>query len=385
MNIINGGVNAFDYDEKSNLIATGNQNTVVNLFNPYVSDPNGILKGHSRIVLAVKFMPSRSQLISFSADKVLRIWNVPLQVCIQRISNIFPKGPEVSDVITWFDELANRLFISFRYTLLMMEIKPEVTNRVQTHDTSAVSVRYNKFTNQVITMSQDGSVYMWLIESGQKIKSLSQIHGPNTELTCMELDEEFTKLYTAGNDGNVYISDLNGFCMNNLVTSEGQNSEIAQILTLKRRVIAVGWKKSIEVFRENEFRSQNVAPSAWEGKEAHTEDILCCAAMSVAPLLLATGSFDGEIVIWNSSTEFANRHLVSRKRTSAAKKEMTSQSLRSERKASVANAMRKSEVNLADTDVSGNVLVLLVFLTVCMFEFEKIKNVFRRMVRSGCC
>jgi len=152
LNIINGGVNAFDYDEKSNLIATGNQNTVVNLFNPYVSDPNGILKGHSRIVLAVKFMPSRSQLISFSADKVLRIWNVPLQVCIQRISNVFPKGPEVSDVITWFDELANRLFISFRYTLLMMEIKPEVTNRIQTHENSVVSVRYNRVSNQVTDM-----------------------------------------------------------------------------------------------------------------------------------------------------------------------------------------------------------------------------------------
>ena len=94
-------------------------------------------------------MPSRSQLISFSADKVLRIWNVPLQVCIQRISNVFPKGPEVSDVTCWFDELANRLFISFRYTLLMMEIKPEVTNRVQTHDQSVVSVRYNKISNQV--------------------------------------------------------------------------------------------------------------------------------------------------------------------------------------------------------------------------------------------
>ena len=43
----------------------------MNLFNPYVNEPNGILKGHSRIVLAVKFMPSRSQLVSFSADKIL--------------------------------------------------------------------------------------------------------------------------------------------------------------------------------------------------------------------------------------------------------------------------------------------------------------------------
>lgn len=94
MNVLNGGVNGFDFDQKLNLLATANQNTQVNLINPYVNEPNGILKGHSRVVLSVKFMPSRSQLISFSADKILRIWNIQLQICIQRIANIFPKGPE---------------------------------------------------------------------------------------------------------------------------------------------------------------------------------------------------------------------------------------------------------------------------------------------------
>jgi hypothetical protein len=58
-----------------------------------------------------------------------------------------------------------------------------------------------------------------------------------------------------------------------------------------------------------------VNPSKWEGKEVHQEDIFCCAKMKASPLLLATGSFDGEIIIWNSSTEFANKHLTSRKRT----------------------------------------------------------------------
>lgn len=55
-------------------------------------------------------------------------------------------------------------------------------------------------------MSLDGNVFMWLIESGQKIKSLNQLHGPNVEMTCMEFDSEFTKIYTAGNDGNIGVS-----------------------------------------------------------------------------------------------------------------------------------------------------------------------------------
>lgn len=55
-----------------------------------------ILRGHMASVLQVQFIKSRGQLISFSKDKVLRIWDVQLQVCIQRLAGMFPKGPEGS-------------------------------------------------------------------------------------------------------------------------------------------------------------------------------------------------------------------------------------------------------------------------------------------------
>ena len=45
-------------------------------------------------VIQVTFIKQRGQLISFSKDKVLRIWDVQLQVCIQRLAGMFPKGPE---------------------------------------------------------------------------------------------------------------------------------------------------------------------------------------------------------------------------------------------------------------------------------------------------
>lgn len=36
-------------------------------------------------------------------------------------------------------------------------------------------------------------------------------------------------------------------------------------------------------------------------------------------MLLATGGFDGDIVIWNSVTELGSRHLASRKRVIKSK------------------------------------------------------------------
>ena len=57
-------------------------------------DVTQVLRGHMAAVIQVQFNKPRGQLISFSKDKVLRIWDVQLQVCIQRLAGMFPKGPE---------------------------------------------------------------------------------------------------------------------------------------------------------------------------------------------------------------------------------------------------------------------------------------------------
>ena len=62
------------------------------------------------------------------------------------------------------------------------------------------------------------------------------------------------------------------------------------------------------------FKDHTVSPSEWKGTEQHQEDILCAAIMKNPPVLLATGSFDGDIVIWNSVSEIPSKHLSARKR-----------------------------------------------------------------------
>lgn len=46
--------------------------------------------------------------------------------------------------------------------------------------------------------------------------------------------------------------------------------------------------------------------------QEHTDDIL--AVSFSPPNSLATGSYDGEIVVWNNNSEQASRHLVQRSR-----------------------------------------------------------------------
>lgn len=46
---------------------------------------------------------------------------------------------------------------------------------------------------------------MWLIESGQKVKSFNDLHE-TSELTTMEFDETNTRIYTASTDGTIKVS-----------------------------------------------------------------------------------------------------------------------------------------------------------------------------------
>ncbi|XP_064596054.1 WD repeat-containing protein 49-like isoform X2 [Liolophura sinensis] len=308
---ISQGVNDFDYHDSLNLIATAGVNHHVCLWNPYVvSKPNGVLRGHMASVVQVQFNPSRGQLISFSKDKVLRIWDVQLQVCIQRLAGMFPKGPEVYSTL-YFDEGRNRLFITFNYQLTVLEMKAEIKDRTLSHEKPVIGAIYNSVYNQVVSVCQTGTLVMWMVDTGQKVKQFHKIHG-NNEVTSLTQDPSQTRLFTGSTDGTVKMWDFNGHCYHTLECAGGQPADVGQVVVLKRCVLAIGWTKSICIFRNNNFKDYHVQPADWKGGQEHAEDIL--SASFQGPNLIATGSYDGEIVVWNMNSEQASRHMAHRSR-----------------------------------------------------------------------
>ena len=51
--------------------------------------------------------------------------------------------------IIFFDERANRLFLTFNYQLTLLEMKKEIKHRVLSHEKSIVNAIYNPVLNQV--------------------------------------------------------------------------------------------------------------------------------------------------------------------------------------------------------------------------------------------
>ncbi|KAI4548097.1 hypothetical protein MG293_000427 [Ovis ammon polii] len=299
------GIHAFDYHSQLNLIATAGIDNKVCLWNPYVvSKPVGVLWGHSASVIAVQFFAARKQLFSFSRDKVLRLWDIQHQLSIQRISCFFPKSQDFR-CLFHFDEAHGRLFISFNNQLALLAMKSEAGKRVTSHKKAVTCVLYNSVLKQVISSDVGSTVSFWMIDTGQKIKQFTGCHG-NAEISTMALDANETRLLTGSTDGTVKVWDLNGCCHHTLNVGQAGAVDISHILVLKKTILVTGWDRSITVFRPQNFNQFSIQPEEWKGGIQHHDDILCAAFSP--PQTLVTGSYDGEIVLWNNSTE--NAHYV---------------------------------------------------------------------------
>ncbi|XP_074048619.1 cilia- and flagella-associated protein 337 [Macrotis lagotis] len=299
------GIHTFDYHSPLNLIATAGINHRVCLWNPYVvSKPTGVLWGHSDSVIAVQFFIARKQLFSFSKDKVLRLWDIQHQLSIQRMTCPYTKSQEFK-CLFHFDEARGRLFIAFNNQLTLLAMKNE-SKRVTSHEKPVTCVLYNSVFKQVISSDTESTVSFWMIDTGQKIKQFKGCHG-NAEISTMALDPSEKKLLTGSPDGAIKIWDFNGHCHHTLNVGQDRAVDISQILVLKKTILVVGWERAMTIFRVHNFSPLLVQPEEWKGGAQHQEDILCAAFLP--PQTLVTGSYDGEILIWNNSTENAHHIL----------------------------------------------------------------------------
>ncbi|XP_030294222.1 WD repeat-containing protein 49 isoform X1 [Sparus aurata] len=300
------GVWDMDHHQGLNLIATAGVDHQVLLWNPYVtSKPVCALSGHTSPVTAVRFMQTKQQLLSYSKDKVLCLWDVSSQLCVHRLAGVFPNTQEDTHTLLFLHEEQQLLLLSFNSLLLLLETVKE-EKRTSSHEHPVTCVLYNSLFRQVVSSDSASSVICWLADTGQKVKEFHRCHG-NAYITTMALDGTQTRLFTAGTDGEVKVWDFNGRCLHRMNAGMGRAVEISQVLLLKRSILAMGWERMLTVFRLHSFSQSFVEPSEWKGGAQHRSDVLCAAFQP--PQTLVTGSYDGEIIVWNNSTEKALRKL----------------------------------------------------------------------------
>nr|XP_006814770.1 PREDICTED: WD repeat-containing protein 49-like [Saccoglossus kowalevskii] len=119
----------------------------------------------------------------------------------------------------------------------------------------------------------------------------------------MAFDSGLRRLISGARNGSIKVWNFqNG---HNIHQCEAvAEAEVTGIVSFreKRSMLSVGWSRKIVVYDDTDGDNAFIkADISWRGGQVHKDDILSVDYCS--PNLLATASFDGEIIVWSVETE----------------------------------------------------------------------------------
>uniref|UniRef100_A0A8B9S9B3 Uncharacterized protein n=1 Tax=Apteryx owenii TaxID=8824 RepID=A0A8B9S9B3_APTOW len=277
--------------KRNNLLVTGGMDRTIRLWNPYVpSQCAGMLRSHTAPIFYLHISEEDAKIISVSTDNTVKIWDAEDQSCLfsacSKASGI--KG-ELSACL--YAPGTRSLYVAAdALALLYLKLRPLPEPRlVVSHMEPVLCCKYNRAFRQVVSCSEGSVIKVWDFETGKQLFEFTSAHG-EAAITCLTFDSSGRRLVTGGRDGCLKIWNYNnGHCLHTL-KREGKCDEICDCTYAEVNRI----KGEDEQFFLHGFFSICIQT------QGHKEDILCVA--HCPPTLLATASYDGEIIVWNMSS-----------------------------------------------------------------------------------
>ncbi|XP_051253152.1 WD repeat-containing protein on Y chromosome isoform X2 [Dicentrarchus labrax] len=303
---IHKGVKTFDLCQKHSLLVTGGMDRLIRMWNPHFSGkPTGVLKGHSAPIIYLGIFSADSQIFSVSIDRTVKIWDIQDQCCLFTAE---PKANRIHGDISAcsYSSAMRSLYIAADcMAVLSLKIRPQLHSRLTvSHNEPVMCCGYSEEFRQVVSCTEGSVVKVWDFDTGRQIFEFGGTHDLSV-ITCMTFDPKGRRLITGGRDGCLKIWNFNnGQCLKTL-QKDGESREVFDCIFLKVHrnfyVMSVGRDRKIDIYSdipEDHHHVQRPQPS-WQDDltNGHKEDILCVA--QCPPSLVATGSYDGEIIVWN--------------------------------------------------------------------------------------
>ncbi len=297
------GINSFDFCKQLNMIVTGGYDAIVRVWNPYVPiKPVILLQGHQSPILHVILNLRREYVISIADNKEVRIHDLNAQTCIQTFyRKMMPGLGPRSITSALYNEAKNALVLGTTSLAVLEHCEDDQRSKpITSHSSTIISALYNPLFNQVVTACIDSLVIVWDFYTGQRVMQFIayrvQKDGRtiDLEITAMTFDPTFRRLFTASRNGLVKIWNFNnGAMLRELPLYD--STVITAIVCAKQRIVTGGWNKRLTIYRDSvdDNTTHWLLPS-------HAEDILSVAFYP--PNILASSSYDGDILVWSLDT-----------------------------------------------------------------------------------
>ncbi|KAM6960527.1 cilia- and flagella-associated protein 337 [Aplochiton taeniatus] len=303
---IHKGVKTFDICKKQNLLVTGGMDRLIRMWNPYVpGKPTSILKGHSTPIYYLCISSEDKLIFSVSMDNIAKIWDIQDQCCM---FTAHPKSSLIRGDMSaclYSPPMKTMYIAADSIAVLSVRTRSQPQGHlIASHKEPVMCCGYSEEFRQVVSCTKGSVVKVWDFDSGRQIFEFGEAHG-SSAITCMAFDLKGRRLVTGGRDGCLKIWNFNnGQCLK-ILKKEGDCHEVCDCAYLKVHrntyIMSVGWDRRINIYRdspEDPHHFQRPQPPWHDDLEnGHKEDILCIA--QCPPSLLATSSYNGEIIVWN--------------------------------------------------------------------------------------
>ncbi|XP_063445611.1 WD repeat-containing protein on Y chromosome-like [Mytilus trossulus] len=300
---INKGILCFDYCPGNNIIVTGGMDYCIRAWNPKINAKSMyVLKGYTKPINQVVINSRKSQIIGIDKRRTIRVYDMKDQSCLQHVSGRVVKLGKVPLSAVYFNPVLQTLIIATNHlAVLQKSNEEERAADIESHTKPVVCVLYNELFKFVVSACQDSVISVWDLYTGEKVIHAANAHVREekgiivpVEITSMAFDGPLRRVITGAMDGSIKVWNFNnGSCLQTFNTPDGV--EITGIVSINHRIFATGWSRKMHIFidgRGEEHRKD------WRQK--HNEDILCMSYLS--PNIIATGAYDGDVVVWSRDT-----------------------------------------------------------------------------------
>jgi WD40 repeat protein len=283
-----GGVLSVAFSPDGKLLALGDTNGEIRLYQ--VSDWKQLLtcKGHTNWVVSLAFSPDSRTIASGSSDFTVKLWDVSTGQCLQTLQEHDDEvwsvafSPDGDTLVSGSDD----------QTIKLWSVQTgECKRTFQGHTSWVCAVAFSKDGQTLVSGSDDHTVKLWDINTGKCLK-IFQDHRDGIRSITFSPDGKMVA--TGSEDQTIKLWDVNtGEC---LKTFQGHLSEVYSVTFRSQGdILASGsFDQTVRLWSVNtgECLKTFYGHSSW----------VLSVAFNLRGDLVASGSYDQTVRLWSVST-----------------------------------------------------------------------------------
>jgi WD40 repeat protein len=275
---------AFSPDGK--ILATGDTNSEIRLWQVTDSKPILTLQGHTDWVISIAFSPDGQIIVSSSDDRTVKLWDIHIGQCLKTLDHKWVRSvafsPDGQIIADGSEDLTVKLWKVSTGQLL---------NTLQGHINSVYAVAFSPDGKTIVSGSGDHTIKLWDVSTGQ---CLNTLQGHTDRIRSVVFNPNGQMVASGSEDHTIKLWDVSaGQCLSTLL---GHTNWIWSIAFSPngQTIVSGSYDKTIKLWNVSTGKCLNTL-------QGHTDRIRS-VVFNPNGQTVASGSDDQTVKLWDVTT-----------------------------------------------------------------------------------